>query len=94
MFYLAFIILRLADITTTFNCLKINCSTEINPFNAFLIKSFTLNGFVLINLFLSLIVLLIFYLTKKSSISKITLYGFLILNFIIVLSNLLTQLVL
>lgn len=91
MLYILFVLLRLADIWTTYNCLSSNCSTELNPFNALLIKTFTLNGFVFVNLFLSLTVLIIFYLTRYSRISKLTLYGFLILNLIVVASNLFTK---
>lgn len=88
MIYLFFIILRFVDVFTTFNCLKINCSSELNPFNAFLINRFGLNHFVFINLFISLIVLSIFYLTRKHFVSRTTLKSFTILNFIIVCVNL------
>ena len=87
MIYFIFLILRLLDIFTTYKCLSSNCSTELNPFNAFLIDNFGLNKFVFINFSLSILVLLAFYLTSKYKISKITLYSFLTLNLIVVISN-------
>jgi len=87
MSYLAFLILRFTDITTTYNCLKNNCSSELNPFNAFLINKFGLNLFSVINLSLSLLALFIFYKTRKYFISKATFYGFILLNFLVVILN-------
>lgn len=88
MTYSLFLILRFLDVSTTYKCLSSHCSTELNPFNSFLIDSYGLNKFVFINLLLSILVLLAFYLTRISKISKVTFFGFLFLNLIVVFSNL------
>lgn len=87
MVYTFFILLRFLDIWTTYNCLKNYCSSELNPFNAFLINSFGLNSFIFINLLLSLIVLFAFYKTNNYLVSRITLKSFLVLNLFVVSIN-------
>lgn len=85
--YILFLLFRLIDIVTTFLCLSISCSGELNPFMNFLITNYTLIGFVFINAVLSLTVLFIFLKTKSYRISNYVLNGFLFLNALILVSN-------
>lgn len=89
MFYLLFILFRTLDILTTSIGIA-RGSYEANPIYAFVIGKWGIEGFILVNGLLSLLVLLAFYLTRKKNISQYTLSGFLIMNAIIILINLFT----
>ncbi len=91
MFLVFFLILRVLDIFSTYRCLASDCSVESNPFMNYVIQSYGLNAFVYVNLFISLIIFLVFYKTRNNRISKAVLVGFVFINFIVVVLNLYPQ---
>jgi len=83
-----FLFLRALDISTTsFHVAKNGILHEINPFIALILKSYGIGGFIAINGLISLTLAATFYYTFSNSISKTVLLGFLILNMIVVVSN-------
>ena len=87
-FVVLFLLLRVLDISTTsFHVAKNGIFHETNPFIALILKSYGIGGFIAINGLISLALAAIFYYTFSNSISKSVLLGFLILNTIVVISN-------
>lgn len=89
--FISFLFLRFSDIFSTYKCLASDCSVESNPFMNYVVQSYGLNAFVYVNIFLSLLILLVFYLTRKNRISKAVLVGFLFINLFVVILNLYPQ---
>lgn len=87
MIYLYFIFLRIIDIFTSYKCFSVNCSTELNPVNNFLIHNLGLKSLVFVNLFISFVILLTFYKTKTNKISKLIMYLYCFLITPVMISN-------
>jgi len=81
-----FLLLRLADLTTTYIGIKKGL-TELNPAQNFLIQK-SLLSFLFINATLSLLIYFIFKKLYKHKVIRLTLTLFNILNLIVIVINL------
>ena len=87
MFYSYYILLRSVDLITTYRGLTANNALEMNPFTQALITNMGLIPMMLINALLSLCVLWIFIKTRHILVSRIVLYGFLLMNTLVASTN-------
>ena len=79
-----FILLRALDILTTLRF----PSLEANPLYSFIFTSYGTVGFLILNISLSLIIYVLLTVFYKIKVIKVTYWGFIVLNTIVVINNL------